>query len=125
VPKRIEDNKKNAEGACWGRKPNMGIVVQLGQNPGQDQNQGIPELAEKVAGACRNRLLEPKAVAVSFNHISEQLGTDPRLILKAVTWLESQGRVEVRSFRLRSRPHVSIPAVCRIDDLNLCPPADD
>src|SRR3954465_11391754 len=50
----IEDNKKNAEGACWGRKPNMGIVVQSGQNPGQDQgqNQGIPELAEKVAGAC-------------------------------------------------------------------------
>jgi hypothetical protein len=97
----------------------MGIVVQLGQN------QDIPELAEKVAGACRNRLLDPKAVAVSFNHISEQLGTDPRLIQKAVTWLESQGRVEIRSFRLRSRPHVSIPAVCRIDDLNLCPPAEE
>jgi hypothetical protein len=97
----------------------MGIVVQFGQEP------GIPELAEKVAGACRNRLLEPKAVAVSFNHISEQLGTDPRLILKAVTWLESNGRAEVRSFRLRSRPHVSIPAVCRIDDVNLCPPEED
>ena len=74
----------------------MGIVVQLGQD------QGIPELAEKVAGACRNRLLEPKAVAVSFNHISEQLGTDPRLIQTAVAWLERQGRVEIRPFRLRS-----------------------
>ena len=97
----------------------MGIVVQLAQD------QGIQELAEKVAGACRNRLLEPKAVAVSFNHISEQLGTDPHLIQQAVAWLERNGRVEVRSFRLRSRPHVTIPAVCRIDDVNLCPPVED
>src|SRR3954464_13618831 len=53
----IAANIKNAESACWGRKPNMGIVVQLREKPDQDQgqDQGIPELAEKVAGACRNR----------------------------------------------------------------------
>lgn len=96
----------------------MGIVIQLGQD------NGIPELAERVAGACRNRLLERKTAAVSFNHISEQLGVDPRLVPKAVAWLQQNGRAEVRDFSMRTRPHVTVPGICRIDDIDCCPPAE-
>ncbi|EWY38818.1 hypothetical protein N825_11440 [Skermanella stibiiresistens SB22] len=102
----------------------MGIVIELGKGfgPEAEPERGIPELAERVADACRNRLLERKAAAVSFNHISEQLGIDPRLVPRAVAWLERNGRAEVRDFKMRSRPHVTVLGICRIDDIDMCPP---
>jgi hypothetical protein len=97
----------------------MGTIIELGQD------RFIADLAERVARTCRNRLLDPTAVAVPFHYIGDQLGLDDRQIAKAVAWLERSGRAEVQDFRLKSRPHVRIPAVCRMDDIDHCPPPAD
>ncbi|HZH28635.1 MAG TPA: hypothetical protein VEY95_15800 [Azospirillaceae bacterium] len=90
----------------------MGTVVTLGR--GED----ITDLANRVAKVCRNRLLDPNAVAVPFNHIRDQLGITDADVQRALAWLEANGRVEIRNYRLRTRPHVVVRAVCRVDDVD-------
>lgn len=93
----------------------MGVVVEF------PRSDGLAALAERVAVLCRNRLLDPRAAAVSFVHIGQQLDADEGAVRGAVAWLERVGRLELRDYSLRTRPHVVVPAVCRIDDVDRCP----
>lgn len=89
----------------------MGTVIKL---HGADD---IATVADRVAKICRGCLLENATVAVSFDRIAYHLGSDRPTVERAVAWLERSRRVDVRAFSLRTRPHVRIPAVCRIDDV--------
>ena len=77
----------------------------------------VSVLAERVATLCRNRMLESRTGAVAFLYIETHLDIDRSQLLRAIRWLEQAGRAEVRNFSLRTRPHVTVPAVCRIDDV--------
>ncbi|HSK38886.1 MAG TPA: hypothetical protein VK943_03880 [Arenibaculum sp.] len=89
----------------------MGSVIEL------RRDDAVSALAERVAVICRAHLLQPGAVGVPFDHIAYHLGADRPTVLKAIAWLERSRRVEVRNFTMRTRPHVIVPAVCRIDDV--------
>ncbi|WP_207460129.1 hypothetical protein [Azospirillum sp. SYSU D00513] len=93
--------------------PRRGTASQGAPPPDGD----IAPFAERVAALCRNRMLESGNGAVALLYIENSLASDPEQVLRAVRWLERTGRAEVREFSLRTRPHVTVPAVCRIDDI--------
>ncbi len=78
----------------------------------------VADLAERVADVCRRRLLERPGEPVPLQHIAYQTDEAPGRVRIAVRWLEREGRLGLGHYALRSRPHVEVDAVDRIDDLS-------
>ncbi|WP_162937723.1 hypothetical protein [Indioceanicola profundi] len=77
----------------------------------------IAAFAETVADICRRRLCERPFDPVPLEHIMAQtMETRPR-VEAAVTWLEREERLHLGHYVMRSRPHVAVDAVDRIDDV--------
>lgn len=72
--------------------------------------------AERVAHFCRSILLERRRPGVALDHIAISLGLEREQVVEAVECLRRAGRAETAQFALRTRPHVIVTAVSRIDD---------
>lgn len=83
-----------------------------------DAHLSMAGLAERVAEVCRRRLLERPGGPVPLEHIAYQTSEPEFRVRAAVEWLRRQGRVDLGRYALRSRPHVAVEAVERIDDLS-------
>ncbi|WP_207485085.1 hypothetical protein [Arenibaculum pallidiluteum] len=78
----------------------------------------VEAFAEKVADVCRRRLLERPRDPVPIEHIMDQTAAARPRVEAAVAWLSRAGRLHLGHYALRSRPHVAIDAVDRIDDVS-------
>ena len=72
--------------------------------------------AERVARFCRCLLLERRRPGVSLDHIAIGLGLEREQVVMAVEQLRRAGRAETAQFALRTRPHMIVTAIRRIDD---------
>lgn len=81
----------------------------------------VAALAEKVADVCRRRLCERPHDPVPLEHIMSQTLESRLRIETAIAWLRRAGRLHVGHYAIRSRPHVAVDAVDRIDDLAIRP----
>jgi len=81
----------------------------------------IAALAERVADVCRRRLCERPHDPVPIEHIMAQTLETRIRVQSAVAWLEREGRLHLGHYAMRTRPHVAIDAVDRIDDFTASP----
>jgi hypothetical protein len=103
----------------------MGIVVAFEKRKAEWDRAGREKAgtdhAERVARFCRCLLLDRKRPGIAYEFIAIGLGLARAQVAEAVERLRRAGRAETAEFRLRTRPHVVVTAVCRIDDVGAHP----
>jgi hypothetical protein len=83
-----------------------------------DAHREVAAFAEKVAEVCRCRLCERPRDPVPIEHIIAQTQSTRPRVEAAVAWLRREGRLHLGRYAMRSRPHVAVEAVDRIDDVS-------
>lgn len=79
----------------------------------------VHRVAERLAEACRCRLLERPDRPAPVAALIDGLGEDPALANLALEQLRRTGRIGLGRFPQRHRPHALVLGVSRIDDVGI------
>lgn len=79
----------------------------------------VNRVAERLAQACRLRLLERPDRPAPLAALIEGLGEDPGLANLALEQLRRSGRIGIGRFPQRHRPHALVLGISRIDDVGV------